>query len=62
MTFIGLVVVIWCVPSFTNHLGVFLDAFELVSCAVNVLILMRAYYLTPQDAVFSIPYVWMCYG
>ena len=30
-----------------------------VSCVVDVPVLMRAYYLTPQDALFSIPYVWM---
>ena len=29
------------------------------SCVVDVPVLMRAYYLTPQDALFSIPYVWL---
>ena len=28
-------------------------------CVVDVPVWMRAYYLTPQDALFSILYVWM---
>ena len=28
-------------------------------CVVDVPVLMRAYYLTPQGALFSIPYAWM---